>query len=355
MKKERVTYIDNLKVFLTIMVVVHHAGQAYGPTGGVWVVKDTETISWLRSFFFLNASYMMGLYFFISGYFSTPSLNKKGWHRFLSDRLRRLGIPLLVFVFLIFGIFHYLLSDRHENYLVFLFELYFHKPPLATGHLWFVASLLLYSVILVLVAPLIRIKINKPGFPAQGLIIIGYVLLLGISSGFVRMYSPLDSWHTWIIPLEPAHLPQYLSLFLIGGIFQQTNLLAGIRATTSVTFGLMALIVFLLRPYFPIAWTENRFFEPMVEAILCVGLCLGLLEFFKRYLNRSNRFAELLSTTAYGIYLFHLLIVIGWQEIFLPVSIDGMAKFILVSILSLLSSLGVSYIIRKIKLVRSVV
>mgnify|MGYP006943057229 CR=1 FL=1 len=63
MNSNRIVYIDNIKVFLTCLVVAHHAAQAYGPTGGVWVVNDPYKANWLRDFFFVNVSFMMGLYF----------------------------------------------------------------------------------------------------------------------------------------------------------------------------------------------------------------------------------------------------------------------------------------------------
>jgi glucans biosynthesis protein C len=47
------------------MVVIHHAGQAYGNTGGVWLVSEVEKLDYLRPFFFFNAAYMMGFYFFL--------------------------------------------------------------------------------------------------------------------------------------------------------------------------------------------------------------------------------------------------------------------------------------------------
>jgi fucose 4-O-acetylase-like acetyltransferase len=43
----------------------------------------------------------MGVLFLISGYVSPGSLDRKGPRRFVTDRLIRLGIPLLVFFFVL--------------------------------------------------------------------------------------------------------------------------------------------------------------------------------------------------------------------------------------------------------------
>ena len=39
MNKKRLLYLDNLKVCLTVLVIFHHAGQAYGD-GGDLAGKD---------------------------------------------------------------------------------------------------------------------------------------------------------------------------------------------------------------------------------------------------------------------------------------------------------------------------
>ena len=48
-----------------------------------------------------NQSFFMGMFFLISGYFVPASVEKKGSWKFMQDRLRRLGIPLLVTWFLL--------------------------------------------------------------------------------------------------------------------------------------------------------------------------------------------------------------------------------------------------------------
>ena len=39
--KKRMYFVDNLKIFLIMLVIVHHVGQAYGPTGGFWEYKSS--------------------------------------------------------------------------------------------------------------------------------------------------------------------------------------------------------------------------------------------------------------------------------------------------------------------------
>jgi hypothetical protein len=55
----RVGAIDNLRIYLTILVIAHHAGQANGPTGGDWPIFDDERARLLGPFFGVNAAFFM--------------------------------------------------------------------------------------------------------------------------------------------------------------------------------------------------------------------------------------------------------------------------------------------------------
>jgi peptidoglycan/LPS O-acetylase OafA/YrhL len=83
----RLGYVDGLKVALTALVIAHHAGQAYGPTGGRWPIFEPERAGILGPFFAVNASFFMGLFFLISAYFLPQAFDRTGAQEFLKDRL----------------------------------------------------------------------------------------------------------------------------------------------------------------------------------------------------------------------------------------------------------------------------
>src|ERR687886_361511 len=91
----RLGYLDSLKLLLTALVIAHHAGQAYGPTGGRWPIFEPERAAILGPFFSVNAAFFMGLFFLISAYFPPVSFDRKGAARFLLERTIRLGGPLV--------------------------------------------------------------------------------------------------------------------------------------------------------------------------------------------------------------------------------------------------------------------
>ena len=48
--RNRIFYLDTLRIVLTILVIAHHVGQAYGPTGGYWPVQETARAALLGPF-----------------------------------------------------------------------------------------------------------------------------------------------------------------------------------------------------------------------------------------------------------------------------------------------------------------
>ena len=76
--RERLVFLDALRVAIIVMVIVHHAAQAYGPTGGAWPVTDAAQSDWFRPFYTVNAGVGLGLLFLLAGYFVPRSYDRKG-------------------------------------------------------------------------------------------------------------------------------------------------------------------------------------------------------------------------------------------------------------------------------------
>ena len=99
-EEKRLVFIDALRVAAIVFVIVHHAAQAYGPTGGFWPVHDRAQSDWFTPFYTANAAFGMGLMFLLAGYFVPPSYDRKGARLFLRGRWLRIGIPLASLVLL---------------------------------------------------------------------------------------------------------------------------------------------------------------------------------------------------------------------------------------------------------------
>ena len=71
--------------------------------------------------------------------------------------------------------------------------------------------------------------------------------------------------------------------------------------------------------------------------------------------NFSNDFLKMLSANAYGAYIIHAPVVVGLQYAFDLVEFNMVLKFLVVTILSIFISFGLTYIIRLSSAVRKVI
>ena len=70
---QRLYFVDYLRVLLILLVIAHHAGQAYGPTGGNWPITNPESTRLLKPMFDVNPMFFMGLFFLVEeGKWSGP-------------------------------------------------------------------------------------------------------------------------------------------------------------------------------------------------------------------------------------------------------------------------------------------
>jgi fucose 4-O-acetylase-like acetyltransferase len=336
-------YLDALKVALTALVIAHHVGQAYGPTGGLWPVSNPEQAAILGSFFAVNASFFMGLFFLISAFFVPRSFDRKGSGRFLKDRLVRLGIPIVVFVLLVAG----LVLLRLESLGALAGQEYprdvaqFAYGDLHLAHLWFVNMLLIF-VILYAAWRLIRARwsIGTPPVPGN-LAILGYVAALAAVTFVVRIEYPIDRWVTLlgIMPAEIAHLPQYASLFVIGLLAYRGDWVRNLPTRTGMVWlaiGLGCSLAYVLHPF---GETEGLSLAQLIrsvwEAFLAVGLCLGLIVLFRQYAAAPGRLLQWAAPNAYGAYLVQLLVIVPLQTALLAVAAPALLKFGVVALVSI--------------------
>src|ERR1700733_7388598 len=151
---KKIFYIDNLKVGLITLVVLHHALITYGAEGYWYYTQKTTHVGVITPMVILvtiNQSFFMGFFFFLSAYFIPGSYNKKGAARFVKDRLLRLGIPLVFYAAVLSPVLIYLVyyfgKGHHITFMQFLGG--FHDW-IDFGVLWFVAALLLFTLVYVL-------------------------------------------------------------------------------------------------------------------------------------------------------------------------------------------------------------
>jgi magnesium-transporting ATPase (P-type) len=151
----------------------------------------------------------------LSAYFMPSSLERKGANRFVKERLVKLGVPILIFMFAVFPVMDYLL-----NYQIILF-----------GHLWFLAMLLIFSTVYVAYWLVKRpsSKIKWP-FPSNK-VILTFIVVMALISFIVRIWWPENQWALLGL-FEPFHITQYVMLFAAGIIAYREGWIEAIPKST---------------------------------------------------------------------------------------------------------------------------
>ena len=99
-KPRRLYYLDNIKTFLTAIVVLHHCTVSISlPMGWMLVVAAYRNSfqPFANTIVYANQSYFMWAFFFISGVVAPRSLDKKGRVAYLRTKFFRLGVPLMLY------------------------------------------------------------------------------------------------------------------------------------------------------------------------------------------------------------------------------------------------------------------
>ena len=150
-RASRLFFIDNLRTGLAVLVVLHHVALVYGAGAPFYYVEPplTDPLAFvtLLVFVLVNQAWFMGAFFLLAGYFTPGSFDRKGPGSFLWDRLLRLGIPLVLFYFVlnpISGLGVYLMPTVLTGITTSpTWQVY--PELLGMGPMWFVAMLLIFS------------------------------------------------------------------------------------------------------------------------------------------------------------------------------------------------------------------
>jgi len=227
MTKTRLLFVDNLRTLMIVLVILVHLSVTYGGEGS-WFYKerpaDMLTITVLS---FLNAvtqAYFMGLLFLLAAYFTPGAYDRKGPRQFLRDRLLRLGVPLLVYEFVIHPLQAYPLikAGALDGYDSFgeLLAAYYTSFHIGSGPLWFVETLLVFAVLYAILrlaskqSP--KTHHDRGRLPGPGAILV-FAAALGVLTFLVRLRFPVN-WALGFFNLQLPFFVQYIAMLIIGVI-----------------------------------------------------------------------------------------------------------------------------------------
>ncbi|WP_413250152.1 acyltransferase family protein [Sinomonas flava] len=359
----RLVYLDVLRVLIVGMVIVHHAAQAYGPTGGFWPVTDAATSDLFRPFYTVNAAVGLGLLFLIAGFFTPRSCDRKGARRFLRERWVRIGIPLAFFIVAVNVPLVWLALGR-PSLGALVASLYDDAWQGAYLHLWFLGHLLLYTLVYVAVARVSavgRLRRRTPLPPPGHGAILAFVGGLVLVTWVIRWWFSVDDWIPlfFAVPAEPANMAQYMSLFVLGVLAYRNSWFERIPRSVGVVWLCIALAAAAAVFSFQVLglWTTvtatggpdwRSALRVTLEILICAGLSVGLVVVLREALRRERPFMAAMARASYAAYILHVYIVVGLQVAILQPAWPAGVKFLLVAVFGLLFSFGAAHLSGKV-------
>ena len=364
----RLLFVDNLRVYLTILVILHHLMVIYAGTGSFYYVEGRQGVvsealgAWFCA---TDQAYFMGLFLLISAYFVPGSYDRKGPGRFLKDRLVRLGIPLIVYSWIINPLFVYLLhyDEIRTPFWDFFPGEYFAKSPLiGAGPLWFVEVLLIFSLAY---AGWRLLAHSRPAASAAGAfpsvrVIALFAVLLGLASFLVRTVLVMDEFTFEPLNLQLPFFVQYIALFVVGLVAYRRNWFVSLPDKTGRLWLRIAVVLILLWPPMMIVngaiddavafkggWHWESLVYALWEASLCVSMCIGLIYAFRRYLDRRGRVAAFLVPNAYTAYIIHAPVIAALAVAAQGATLYPLLKWAAVGAVAVPLCFGLSSLIRK--------
>ena len=348
----RLYFVDNIRSFVIVQVVVLHAAVTYSGLG-MWYYQEAAALEPLTALSFgiiqsFIQAYSLGLLFLVAGYFVPASFRRKGGARFLRDRAVRLGVPALIYMLMINpAILYYVTSLSAPNptptpaptpigfYLGYILGLQFLG---GSGPMWFAIALLIFSAVYA-AARLLRGDQEKKGEEAadgtEGAEgtgddaklpdhrdVIALVLVIAAAAFAIRLVQPIG---TAVLNMQLSFFASYVALFVVGIAARQRRWLARIpypfgivwlkAALVGGTAFWLALFLFGIGPEGEISKTYGGLYwqsaaYALCEAFFCVGACLGIVVVFRERFNSGGRLARFMADNSFAVYFFHPVILI---------------------------------------------
>jgi glucan biosynthesis protein C len=368
--KERLFYIDNLRLMVIVFVVMHHLAVTYSGFGSFYYIEsrplDLLSTVWFAFYLSFQQGYFMGFLFMIAGYFVAESYDRKGFGRFVGDRFKRLMIPTLTYMVVItpfIGLVE--LGNKLTGFDIYGFLS-------GTGVMWFTAALFIFSLFYGVARWIARrpASVSNPnGKQIKRSFANAAILILIISTCafLIRIVQPIG---TDILNMQLCFFGSYIVLFIVGILAYRKNLFARIGYKSGkrwliwgIVLGLLSWLVLVsaaqAAPGGTAALSGGLTWESagysIWESFVAVAMSIGLIAVFREKFNYQSGLVKTLSDNSFAVYMFHPVILVAVTLLFSPVAFAPIVKWVLLCILCVpLCFATTHFIFRKIPLLKNV-
>jgi peptidoglycan/LPS O-acetylase OafA/YrhL len=339
----RIIALDRARTFTTLLVVIHHSVVNFTYFG------NGDRIRWLGFdlVVLFNDSFFMAFMFLISGMFVHDSLTRRGAAGYLRHRAFRLGVPLLVSIFVMIPIAYYASFLRYHlpgttdfNF----FHYWWHMltiGPWPSGQSWFLWVLLVFDVVAVAIwsmAPRLLAAFSQSIDALRQRPVAAFVAFSVLS---VVCYLPMHlifgdgAWFEpghYPFPIQTSRILLYPGYFLVGLGIGVVSLRTGLLAEGGpiakrwpvwlafaiLFYGAILLLVYAHHNWLadfasPALWWRTAY--GIAFALFSAAMAFTIPSTSLRLAKSSLSLLDAMQPSAYGIYLLHYIFII-WLQYF---------------------------------------
>ncbi len=363
--RAREAWPDTLRVVVIAGVIVMHAATGYVVDVGWYYEERTSSEAWqiaLTVPAFLGGLFALGPLFFVAGWLSAPSLARKGPRGFAVGRLLRLGVPLVLFTFLIDPVADYV-GHRAQGQPGSLLDYLANRTGARdTGPMWFVAVVLVFSI---------GYAAWRHWRPASSAPAAAHAWQLGAAIGAIAVLSFVvwqwsslvdESWYN----LKWAQWPQGGVLFLLGVWAGERSWLETLPITARrlgwIALGALTVLLGLAGyglasddigviagsanlPTFLFAWCDGT---------IAVAGGLWLVATLRHRHPRASWWRAAAARSSYATYVIHPLVLVALMVLIRDWAVAPEAKLLVVAPLGVLAAFATGFALTRLPGVRRI-
>ena len=320
--KSRLHWLDNLRWFTVILVLVYHVFYLFnnkGVLGGIGgFVTDPKGQPQDVITYILYPWFMM-LLFLVAGISAKYALDKHSNREFIASRTRKLLVPATIGLFVfqwMTGYFNIQIAGVSQG----ISDKISTIPSVARflscvfsgiGPLWFIQDLWIFSILLVLIKKIDRNdrfwqwcgKINMAGIILLGVIVyLGQQTLLmepkmALGEGLYNGYKPI----VYFIP------------FLLGYFVFSHEKAQELTVKMHLPILVAAIVtgIVLVATTWGQDYSTPQYLRSILNNLYAWLMILAMLGCFKAWFDRTNSFATYMSRSSFGIYVVHYLVIVS--------------------------------------------
>lgn len=355
-KKDRIYYLDWLRVIGMLVVFYFHCAHIFDPLD--YHVKNAEKSMFLFIFVTFAIIWMMPLFFWVAGASSRFAFGAKTTGNYIAERFKRLAIPFLVGVVILIPPQDYVESLQKNRFFGSFFEYLPHQlrvfwpSPISPDyfgsighHLWFVAFLFVFTVLAV---PIFRFLQNDTGRQA-----IAKLVSVCEPQGMIYLFAlPLAAIYMLLKPLSPeycgwADFLYWFVIFIYGFIFLSNDRCIKIIRDNRIISLIVGIASFGVLIALLANGVGNRYYDSPDYSFGCLAFQLlwaitawAWMIFFigsaDRFLNFKNKLLTYANEAALPFYLLHQTVILLVAFYIVQLHWNIASKFFAISTASLI-------------------